>query len=190
MPLVSNILTEQAGPDSLWQDPVPLQDVASEKPWHRLAIMLAAQGCTVTNIARKLDKSVSWVSLLLRQPWARERLVSELMTEGRDELDVLIKGAGPEAFKRIMQMGESAESEAVKFAANKEIVDRHLGKTVVKVEQKVGKLDLDMAAIEAELKVLEVQEKQLLGSRQGTTSSEEKTKDVSEEPDEDKSLNA
>ena len=128
----------------------------------------------------------------MRQPWARERLVSELMTEGRDELDVLIKGAGPEAFKRIMQMGESAESEAVKFAANKEIVDRHLGKTVVKVEQKVGKLDLDMAAIEAELRVLETQEKQLLGSRVplGTISSEEKAKDVLEEPDEDKSLNA
>lgn len=198
MPLVSNILTEQASPDALWQDPVPLQDVQSEKPWHRLAIMLAAQGRTVTDIARKLEKSVPWVSLLLRQPWARERLVQELMTEGREELDVLIKGAGPEAFKRIMSLGETAESEAVRFAANKEIVDRHLGKTVVKVEQHNTNVNLDMKAIESELRALEVQEKLLLGSRvpSGTagtvqTPAPSGVKDSNlNDPDEDKSLNA
>ena len=152
MPLVTNIISQVGqDPDSLYQDPVPLQDVASEKPWHRLAIMLAAKGCTVTEIAEKLERSISWVSLLLRQPWARERLTSELMAEGRDELSVLIKGASAEAFKRVMYLSEAAENEAVRLAANREILDRHLGKPVAKVNQ--------------EIKALEAEERRLLGGR-------------------------
>jgi hypothetical protein len=165
MPLVTNIITEQASPDALWNDPTPVQDVMSEKPWHRVAIMLAARGCTVTEIAEKMERTVAWVSLLLRQPWARERITSEIMTEGRDELETLIKGAAPEAFRRIISLSENAEAEAVKLAANREIIDRLLGKPVQKVEQKNTNLNLDMAKIEEELKKLEDEEKRLLGSR-------------------------
>src|SRR2546430_6686693 len=101
MPLVSHILAEQASPDALWHDPVPLQDVGSEKPWHRLAILLAAQGSTVTEIANKLERSVAWVSLLLRQPWARERLTTEINAAGRDEIEVMLRSTGPDALRRI-----------------------------------------------------------------------------------------
>lgn len=169
MPLVTNILSEQSGPDALFQDPVPLQDVQSEKPWHRLAIMLAARGSTVTEIACKLERSISWVSLLLRQPWARERLTQEIMAEGRDELDVLIKGASAEAFRQIKSLSEVAESEAVRLAAAREILDRHLGKPVQKVEQKNTNLNLDINSIEKEIKALEEQERQLLGGRAADT---------------------
>jgi hypothetical protein len=165
MPLVSNIITEQAGPDALWNDPTPVQDVVSEKPWHRVAIMLAAQGCTVTEIAEKMERTVAWVSLLLRQPWARERITSEIMEGGRDEIETLIKGAAPEAFRRIISLSENAEAEAVKLAANREIIDRLLGKPVQKVEQKNTNLNLDMGKIDEELKKLEDEEKRLLGSR-------------------------
>src|SRR6266550_9582026 len=168
MPLVTNIVTESSQhPDALFQDPVPLQDVASEKPWHRLAIMLAARGCMVTEIAEKLERSVSWVSLLLRQPWARERLTSELMSQGRDELEMLIKNAAPEAFKRVMYLSETAENEAVRLAANREIIDRHLGKPTQKVESSSvnTNINLDMGKIDQEIKLLEAQEKALLGTR-------------------------
>ncbi len=176
MPLVTNIIS-QADPDALFQDPVPLQDVASEKPWHRLAIMLAAKGCMVSEIATKLERSVGWVSLLLRQPWARERLTNELMTEGRDELSELIKGAGAEAFKRVMVLGELAENEAVKLAANKEILDRHLGKSVAKIEQTSvsAHVNLDMEKVNQEIRALEAEERRLLGGPAGDGSSAQTT---------------
>ena len=164
MPLVSKILSEAASPDALWQDPVPVQDVQSEKPWHRVAIMLAAQGCTVTEIASKLERTVSWVSLLLRQPWARERLTKKINESGRDEIATMLKSAGADALRRVLAISEQAENESVKLAANREILDRLLGKPVQHVEQK-SEVRLDMEKIEAELRVLEEQEKQLLGAR-------------------------
>src|SRR5437016_6766042 len=106
MPLVTNIVSETTGPDALWQDPLPVQDVASEKPWHRLAIMMAAQGCTVTEIAAKLERTIAWVSLLLRQPWARERLTKEINEAGRDEIQTTLKSAGVDALRRVITISE------------------------------------------------------------------------------------
>jgi hypothetical protein len=164
MPLVTNIAAGEDTP--LWHDPVPLQDVASEKPWHRLAIMLAAQGCTVTEIASRLERSVSWVSLLLRQPWARERLAAEINAQGRDELETLLKTNGPEAFRRIVYLSEEAENEAVKLAANRDIVDRLLGKPVAReeVRHKVTMVPASPAELELEIKKLEEDERRLLGA--------------------------
>ncbi len=164
MPLVKNILDESNGPDSLWHDPVPLQDVGSEKPWHRLAILLAAQGSTVTEIAEKLDRSVAWVSLLLRQPWARERLTTEINAAGRDEIEVMLRSTGPDALRRITLLSEEAENEAVKLAANREILDRLLGKPTQRVESK-QEVRLDVEGIDKELKVLEEQERLLTGGQ-------------------------
>lgn len=168
MPLVCNIPNvSPTDPLGLHADPVPVQDVTSEKPWHRLAIMMAGQGCTVTEIAERLDRSVGWVSLLLRQPWARERLTQEIALSGRDEISTLLKGAGPDAVRRIVYLSEEAENEAVKLAANRELLDRLLGKAVQKTELDVkGKMSLDMGVIDKEIKALEEQERFLLG---GTT---------------------
>src|SRR2546423_575341 len=112
MPLVTHILESQDKPDGLWHDPVPLQDVQSEKPWHRLAILLAAQGCTVTEIAEKLERTVPWVSLLLRQPWARERLAQEINRAGRDEIETLLRANGVEALRRVFALGGEAVNES------------------------------------------------------------------------------
>ena len=164
MPLVTHILESQDKPDALWHDPVPLQDVQSEKPWHRLAILLAAQGCTVTEIAEKLERTVPWVSLLLRQPWARERLSQEINRAGRDEIETLLRANGVEALRRVFALGEEAENESVKLAANREILDRLLGKPVQKVEAK-QEVRLDVENIDRELKALEEQERLLTGTR-------------------------
>src|SRR3989440_9818978 len=164
MPLVTHILEGQDKPDALWHDPVPLQDVQSEKPWHRLAILLAAQGCTVTEIAEKLERTVPWVSLLLRQPWARERLAQEINRAGRDEIETLLRANGVEALRRVFALGEEAENESVKLAANREILDRLLGKPVQKVEAK-QEVWLDVENIDRELKALEEQERLLTGTR-------------------------
>lgn len=164
MPLVLNIPDNPPFEDALRNDPIAIQDVQSEKPWHRLAIMMASSGSTVTEIAEKLERTVTWVSLLLRQPWARERLVNEIQRAGRNEIETLLKSAGPSAIQRVIELSESAKNEAVRLAANREIIDRLLGKAVEKIEV-TRKPDLDLDKVNQELKALEEQEKALLGSR-------------------------
>jgi len=95
------------------------------------------------------------------------------MSQGRDELEMLIKNAAPEAFKRVMYLSETAENEAVRLAANREIIDRHLGKPTQKVEASSvsAHVNLDMTKIEQELKALEAQEKALLGTRERISAS-------------------
>jgi DNA-binding MarR family transcriptional regulator len=167
MPLVVNIPDKPPYADALHDDPVAEQDVRSEKPWHRLAILLAGQGFTVTEIAEKLDRTIAWVSLLLRQPWARERLMTEINAAGRSEIEVLLKSAGTGAIQRIITLSETAKNEAVKLAANRELIDRLLGKALERVEV-TKKPALDLEQVNRELAVLEEQEKVLLGARRGS----------------------
>jgi hypothetical protein len=57
-------------------------------------------------------------------------------------------------------LSESAENEAVKLAANREILDRLLGKAMQPVETKQY-VTLDIKAVDQELKALEEQEREL-----------------------------
>lgn len=166
MPIVRHIPDKPPTPDSLHADPIAAIDVDSEKPWHRLAILLAAQGYTTVEIAEKLGFNLSWVSLLLRQPWARQRLIDEINKAGRSEIETILKGAGAAAMQRIVHISEEAKNEAVRLAANKEIIDRLLGKAVERLEV-VKKPALDLAQVNQELASLEEQEKHLLGRPRG-----------------------
>lgn len=167
MPVISNEPRCEFA-DSLFNDPSPnpeyaAQDVQCEKPWHRLAILMAASGSCVTEIANKLERSVTWVSLLLRQPWARERLTREINEAGRDEIETLFKSAGPDAVRRLVQLSESAANEGVKLAANRDIIDRLCGKPVQKVESTSVNVNVDPSQLDAEIKKLEAEENRLLG---------------------------
>jgi hypothetical protein len=168
MPEIVNI-SRCEFPDALYNDPTPDgeayygHDVQCEKPWHRIAIMLAAQGYTVTEIAFKLERTVAWVSILLRQDWARERLTQEIMSAGRDEIETILKGAGTEALRRVITLSQSAESEQVQLAASREVLDRLLGKPVQKLETKQDVVFTDVTQADEEIKKLEIEESRLLG---------------------------
>ena len=161
--------------DALMNDPTPKpgeavfpnavieRDVQSEKPWHRLAIMMAASGSTTTEIAEKLDRNVAWVSILLRQTWARKRLTDEITAAGRDEIATLFKSAGPDAVRRIVEISETTANENVKLAANREILDRLLGKSTQRIEATNVVVNVNPAEIDAEIAKLEREESRLLG---------------------------
>lgn len=169
MPEIAN-LPRCTFPDALHNDPTPggdeesyAQEVQCEKPWHRLAIMLAAQGCTVTEIAGKLERTIAWVSILLRQPWARERLTHEINLAGRDEIEVLLKGAGVDAMRKIVSLSANAANETIQLAASREILDRLLGKPVVRTETKAEVTVQDAAQLDQEIARLTAEENRLLG---------------------------
>lgn len=163
MPLVVNIPDKPPTPDGLHDDPLLVDDIRSEKPWHRVAILLAAQGFTVREISEKMDRAEYWVSLLLRQQWARERLLEEINRAGRSEIETILKSAGASAIQKVIHLSEKAKNEAVQLAASKEIIDRLLGKAVEKMEVVHKKPDLDLEKVNREIAALEEQEKVLLG---------------------------
>lgn len=155
--------------DALHNDPTPdgekyyAHEVQCEKPWHRLAILLAASGHTVTEIAEKLERTVAWVSILLRQNWARERLTSELALAGRDEIETILKGAGADSVRKLISLRDNADSEQVQLSASQGILDRLLGKPIQRLETKQEVFHADMNALDEDIKRLEQEEARLLG---------------------------
>jgi len=91
-------------------------------------VFLHAQGLNYSEIGRRLDKAPSYISNVLRQPWARERLAEELRDAGRDELRELLKGAATDAVHKLINLSETANSESVQLGASQAILDRFLGK--------------------------------------------------------------
>jgi hypothetical protein len=128
--------------DALFGDTPAYQSYKKEKFEHRLMLWYRLQGHSVKETAALTGYTPQSVSQISKQPWFREAFVRMAKEFGRDAMQTLIEGAVLPAFQRLETLAENADSEAVRFAANKEIIDRFLGKTVAKTETKVsGSID-------------------------------------------------
>ena len=116
--------------------------IQSERPQHRLILFLKARGHNNREIAQAVGMSESWISQVLRQPWARERLAAELNAAGRDELSNLIETAAKDSLYKLVELRDDEETpKAVAANVSTYLVDRFLGKPKQSIEQKVGQLD-------------------------------------------------
>jgi ribosomal protein L27 len=113
-----------------------------ERPEHRLMLWHRLQGRSVKETALLTGYSPQSVSQVSKQPWFQDAFV-RLSTElGKDSVHSYLAGEVLPAVQRTVELATNGESEAVRLAANKEILDRYLGKSTVKVEQKVsGQVD-------------------------------------------------
>lgn len=113
-----------------------------ERPEHRLMLWHRLQGRSIKETALLTGYTPQTVSNVCGQPWFQEafcRLSSEM---GKDSVQAFLQGEALPALERTVGLANNAESEAVRLAANKEILDRFLGKATVKVEQRVtGQID-------------------------------------------------
>ena len=127
-------------PNALFNDiePRPGLSTRHEKTTHRLMICLAANGYTVTEIADKSGYTVSAISNILRQPWARARIISMQQEAGMDELSQLIRGEAKQAILRIKDRARNellqAQAPAICQRADEYLADRYLGKAKQSVE--------------------------------------------------------
>lgn len=156
----------KASPDRLFNDRDPNFAILSEKPEHRLLIFLKSQGLSNTEIAQRTGYQLAWVGQVLRQPWARERIVQELSEAGRDAVAEAIRSSALDSVHKLIDLRDTAPPAVAKSACDS-LLDRFLGKPIQHVEQKIeqrtGKLQ-DVAAIDAEIARLQTEEKQLLGN--------------------------
>lgn len=138
-------------------------EMTIEKPWHRTAAYLAAQGFNQRQIAHACDVSPAQVSLVAQQPWFREtvaRLIAEfgLTDSARD----ILEAAASTAATNMVIMMSTAASESVKFNASKDVLDRVLGKADQNIVHKRGHVPTDpseeIKAIEAEIELLKKEE--------------------------------
>lgn len=139
-----------------------------EKPEHRLMLWYRLQGYSVKETALLTGYHTNTVAAICKQPWFLEAFTTLSREFGENAVQRVLEGEVIPAIRRTVELAENATSEAVKLAANKEILDRFLGKSTVKVEQKsTGKVEVivhDIAKLREEERKLDEQIKSLSGA--------------------------
>jgi len=137
-----------------------------ECPEHRIMIYLKAQGKSNGEIADATGYSPTSVSMILRLPWARERLLAIIREQGLPLVQQLLAGAAADSIMTLIAVRDDSKSRSTdKINASNSLLDRFLGKPLQKVETAEVKSfsGHDAAALDEELRLLEVEEKRLVG---------------------------
>lgn len=153
----SDVRFENAGwgvrahvPNGLFNPTITQQIYRKEKPWHRLAAEMAAAGHTVMEISSALGRSRRSIQTVLAQPFANKVIVEKAAMNASEEIRAILEKVAPESVRRIEKLATEAESEQVRLAADREILDRFLGKPTQPIKQdlnvdpdKMSDADLD-----------------------------------------------
>ena len=113
---------------ALHNDLDPKYEIKRETTKHRVALFMASQGKGIGEIAERLGLSRMAVTNLLRQPWARERIVEEIQEAGVDELRKILAGEAKASITKLVELRDNADSAQVQLAAADKLLDRFLGK--------------------------------------------------------------
>lgn len=116
--------------DALTNDTEATQFIKHESVSHRRCVLMAIGGLTNIEIAEITGYSASHVSDILRQPWARQRMISEAKVEG-SILRAKLEQEGMKCLDNLISMANNTRlKQEVQLAANIKVIDRWLGKEV------------------------------------------------------------
>ena len=105
---------------------------------HRLMLWYKLQGFTNKEVAQALGYHEVSVGQVTKQPWFQEAFCKLAAEMGKDACTTFLEGEVLPALQRTADMARNGESEAVRLAANRELLDRFLGKATVKIESKAS----------------------------------------------------
>lgn len=148
--------------DPLFNDGKATYELKREKPEHRLLIFLKAQGLSDREISARTGFTVVMIAYVLKQPWARHRLLQEIQTIGRDQLSEVLKSSMVDSVFTLIEVRDSEKSKpSDRVAASNSLLDRYLGKPVARVEavttnlttklEDIAKMQKELAQVEQEL---------------------------------------
>jgi hypothetical protein len=124
------------------------------KPWHLSAIIMAANGASQATIARVHGADAKTVSNLFHQRWFTSR-VEEIMNENHKSVAELFKAERIASLATLVELRDSAMSEAVRASCALAIIERTMGKPGVQVPEEEpafsGDVNEEVARINAEL---------------------------------------
>lgn len=135
--------------------------IKTETPKHRLICYLKAQGLSNKEIGLRVGSTASWVSQIVRQPWARKAIAEEMQIAGRDAIETIVAAAAEDSVYKLIELRDSDAPKNVQLAAANSLLDRYLGKPTQKIEQEVTKKTVDIKELETELAVANAEAKRL-----------------------------
>ena len=137
-PLAGSAIAEEyeEREDVLFNAKEPNLGILHESPKHRIVISLRAQGHSQRKIAKLIGFTEAWVSQILRQPWAKVQLLEELRKNGGDTMSTLLEAEAEDSLFKIVQVRDTALDPAVQLRAAQDLLDRHLGKAIARIESK------------------------------------------------------
>ena len=140
-------------PERLHNDRRPDMAVIHEKPEHRVMIMLKAQGYANREIAGITGYKEMHVGRVLRQPWARQRLLDLLNEQGKDAIAEVLRGECKNSIFTLVELRDTAESEQVRASCADKLLDRYLGRPTQHVEVSADTTitHKDVSGIDAEI---------------------------------------
>lgn len=140
-------------PDRLHGQTLPAQVILKEQPIHRAMIYAKAAGASDTDIAFQFGYSVSQVRLVLRQPWAQDRLVQILKETGQDAVRHFLTTETLPSLQVLKAIRDDGSNSAqARIAATNSILDRVLPKTTHVTSDNTNRnIPADMARIDKEL---------------------------------------
>lgn len=142
-------------PERLHGDKTPNLVIQHEKPIHRMMIYMHAQGSSVADIAQNTGYKPSQIYQILRQPWARQRLVQILKETGQDAVKHFLTHEVAPSLEVLREIrdGDIPGRTSDRASAANSILDRALGKPTVHVESENTNrtVPADIQRIEAEI---------------------------------------
>lgn len=164
-------LFEEQGPidpaEGFFNQLEPNLAILHEKPHHRLILLLKLRGLTNNEIAEQSGFTVSWVSQIVRQPWAVATMAKLSAEAGAASIHGLLESEAVPSIMKLVELRDNADTpSAVVRSACDSLLDRFLGKPaqhVDVVEHKAGMDAESVQQLDAELTRLHAEEQQLMG---------------------------
>ncbi len=147
--------------DGLFKSSAAYVRYKKENPTHRLILWMRLNGQKPKEIALQLGITPQTVYNVQGQPWWQEAFCRLSTEMGKDAVTTFLEGEVLPALVRTVELAQSADEASVRLAANREILDRFLGKSVAKTETKISGGStvtvFDVAKLQEESKALDEQ---------------------------------
>lgn len=141
-----------------------------ESPTHRMILWLTLRGHKPKEIATALRVTYTTVLRVQKQPWFQDAFCKLSAEIGGDVVRTFLESQVQDTLLKVVDLRDNADSDAVKLAASKEILDRFLGKPVVRTETKEEKtVDMTVTNVTALLAERESLTRQLVANGVLTT---------------------
>lgn len=146
--------------DALYGAKPAYQAIKREKPEHRLMLWLKLNGHSTKEIASVTGYTDVHIRTICKQPWFIDAFCKLSTEAGKDAVQTYLEGEVMPALQRTVSLAQDSKIDAVKLAANREILDRFLGKPLAKTENKntnSGTMTVvhDVAALQKEAELLD-----------------------------------
>lgn len=146
----------------------PNLSIIRERPEHYLILVALARGSTREEISEKTGYSAGWLSQIVRQPWAKERLFQIMRESGKDIIQETLRLEVMPSIMTMVEIRDNPQAPArARLAASQDLLDRFLGKAVQRVETlKVEPTDLaDAAALDKRIQESQREIERLEGAK-------------------------